>query len=157
MRVANLVLRLAGISHHVGEIEVCRRSLIDLVDKAKSSIKIVSGELNREFYSCDGFLKALKQASERGVVVKFIIGPNPNEESLKMLIAFKGCAHFYQLPQWPVFHFILVDNKHVRLEAPHAPGQKEREQYIIYNFKDAEEIEERFDELEKLAKPLEAV
>jgi len=156
MVLENLVLRLAGISHHFGEIdEASRRSMINLVRKAKSSIKIVSGELNFDFYSYDGLLDALKEAIEKGVVVKCIIGPNPNKESFKMLTRLKGCAYFYQLPEWPDFHFTLIDDKHARLEAPHTPGQKVRDEYIIHNFKDVEELKERFDKLEKLAVPVE--
>lgn len=156
MGIESIVFTLLGISRHAGEIdEACRNGVINLLGKAKSGIKIVSGELNYQFYSKDGLLETLMQASERGVTIEIIAGPRPNEESLKRLSALRGYVNLYQLSQWPTFHFIMVDNEHVRLEMPHTPGQKEREEYILHNYKDAEVLEKKFDELKKQAKPLE--
>lgn len=148
MIIEDAIFRLAGVSHHAGEAnDGCRASLMNLLGKAKFTIRIVAGELNPEFY-CD---RATLEAVGEKVVIEIIVGPDPNAESMQCLASLPNDVSVYQLSDWPAPHFAVIDNKHMRLEEPHAPDQSWREDYIIDDFKYAERWSKTFDELKDQA------
>lgn len=151
MGIDNLVFRLVGITRRVGKPNGNMLvELVKLFSKAESRIKVVSGELPYEVYCNNGLVEVMQQALKKGCTIEIIAGPSAERESLEFFSS-HGIS-VYVLEEWPSRHFAVVDGKHVRLEEPHQQGAKERVQYIIYNFKDATELENKFDTLRQQAR-----
>jgi len=105
-----------------------------LFDKAEHSIKIVSGSLDHSFYESFLIVDALKRASDRGVEVEIVCGPDVDGETSQLFdLADAGKIKLYQLDRRPSVHFIVVDGKHVRIEEYHTPFQPERRAYIMFD------------------------
>lgn len=155
VRIANLILRLVGISRQVNIPEhnpAIPAATAELFSKAKSSIKIVSGGFSSRLYlDHKGIVDAIKQALKGECKVEIAVGPDAKEETLKFW-DLHG-ASIFLLDQWPVQHFAVVDGKHVRLEDPHPAGEEKQVQYVVYNFKYADLLQKRFDALKKEARP----
>jgi sugar-specific transcriptional regulator TrmB len=122
------------------------RDIKKLLSKAKHSIKVVSGEFPYEVYCEDGVADVVEKIFERGVEDKIFTGPDANKSSLSFFDSHG--ASVYKLKKWPTEHFIVVDGKHARLEKAHEEGQEKRTHYIVYNYKHAKELENKFDALE---------
>lgn len=156
MRIENLFFRPMGVSCHARKLGskaslAGLQAVVKLLSEARSSIKIVTGEARYEVYNGNSkVLEALKQARDE-CTIDILVGPDADAKSLKALASLERPMSLYQLSQWPPLHFIVVDKKHVRLEEAHLPGQKERVQYIIYNFEGAERLDRKFNELTQQA------
>lgn len=156
MGIENLAFRLVGISRQVGNPTTNRAVVSDLerlFGRARSSIRIVSGGFPSRVYCSEEIISVLEQAPERGCSVEVIVGPEANREGLDVWTA-HGVS-VYVLDESPTRHFAVVDEKHVRLEEPHARGEEKRVQYIVRNFKNVGKLNRAFEELKRQAKTLE--
>jgi len=156
MRIENLVFRLVGVSRREAKPDLgCAmyRDMVKLFRKAESSVRIVSGGFPYRLYGSEGIVNALKQALDRRCTVEVITGPEASSRSLKLWSSHG--ASVYVLSEWPSQHFAVIDGKHVRIEDPHSHDEEKRVQYVIDNFKNVGELNRKFEELKKQAKPLE--
>ena len=95
------------------------------------SIKIVAGEIEKRFYNDSKIIKALEDAKDRKVSIDIIFGPiaeSGNDTILKLWKEDK--INLWLLKERYPKHFMLIDDKHVRVEEFHLPGQKERRAFV---------------------------
>jgi len=104
----------------------------ELLGRANSSIKILSGTLNSEFYGNEEILKALRESKAK---VEIIHGPNVEENIISGLenLSPNGRIKLYKLDTEPLGHFMVIDEKHVRVESDHLATEKEKKAFIKYN------------------------
>lgn len=130
---ASLISRLAtrieqfltGVRHNTTSAEVCQ-SYIDSFDRAKSSVYVITGEIEADVFANPGVVGAIREAVTRddhSVTVAIITGPHPHADSVKALIEFVPEPNFIllQTDTWPDKHPLVVDERHVRLPEPHSP------------------------------------
>jgi len=133
MPLDDLALYLLGIKTN-RDISRSKVFFKELIDRAQSWIGIVAGNLSHEFYDDPEILEAFRQAHGRGVEIEIIHGPNVDEKSQAILrLAQEGIVHLYRFPKRPKNHFVVVDEKHVKVEDFHLKDQLERQAYIKYN------------------------
>ena len=152
MGVENLILSLVGISRQAGTRNpsgTATIALAKLFNKAKSSIKIVSGDLPHGVYCSDYIIDAIKRVLKKEFIFEIVVGQKANKKCQQAFAAYGDSV--YVLEQWPAQHFAVVDGKHARLEEPHSQGEEKIIQYIIYNYKHAKELEKKFDALREKA------
>ena len=102
--------------------EKCVELTRELLEGARKSIRIVGGELHHGFWKNKEITRALKEAvSKHGVKVEIICGPKFDEENtvLRDLVGKHDGIVLRNLSYNPKRHFMVVDEKGVRLEKEH--------------------------------------
>ncbi len=133
MSLSDLALYVLGIKTNR---DVLRGKMLftKLVDRAQSRVCIVSGNLSHTFYNDAEVLETFRRAHGRGVEIEIIHGPNINENSQAILrLNQEGIVRLYRFPERPKHHFVVVDEKHIRVEDFHLEGQAERQAYFKNN------------------------
>lgn len=129
----NLLLRVFGVIPNTdleSGIKICK----ELFDRAKSSIRIVAGNLDSRFYNNSQIVQALEKASERGVLIEIIHGPQIDPASKEILrLKSEKKVKLYRYKKRPADQFMVIDRKHVRVEEFHHSEQDERRAYVKYN------------------------
>jgi len=114
-----------GIYSNKGK-EKCIIQSEKLFSRARSSIRIVSGILNHDFYDDDRIIGALEKAVDRKVSVEIISGPEIDEKSKRILDLNKqGKIKILKLQNTPELHYSIIDEKHARLENFHSTYDEE--------------------------------
>jgi len=116
--------------------EAAKKTCIELFEDADDSIVILSGELNGEFYGDQRVRDALVKAGERGVSLRIGFGPQPSTKVLTVLEELgkrQTNVDLYPLLRRPDRHFMVVDQKTVRVQLEHRPGSEEHRAVVRYN------------------------
>jgi sugar-specific transcriptional regulator TrmB len=143
--IEKLVFKLAGIIYQGNSnLEGMSSDMEALFNKAKQRIQILTGGFSEKTYCRERILASIKRALDREISVEVVAGPDANEVSLKTWSSL--AIPIYILDQWPTRHFAIVDDKHVRVEEPHPSGTEKQVQYIVYNFKNVDELKREFEE-----------
>jgi phosphatidylserine/phosphatidylglycerophosphate/cardiolipin synthase-like enzyme len=111
-----------------------RSGIIRLANQARKSIHILSGELNKDFYSDGNMKEALVNAANRKVDVQIAFGPLVRKESIrefKSLFGHYDNVKLYQLNHRPERHYMIFDNETIRLQHVHPPNTEEPKAIIV--------------------------
>jgi hypothetical protein len=157
--LARPVMWMAGISRTEGQ-EARTEQLVNLLESAQKSVRIVSGQLPEDVYNDDAY-NAMGEVLRRGGTVDVILGPRAdNKASLLPLEVLRRLApeqaHYYMVDQEPGRHYAIIDEKHTRLETRHSPGE-DRTQYVIRSYKDAKLLTREFDHTASQLTPIDPV
>lgn len=126
-----------GHLHTEGGRAATSPSTIDyanLINEAAESIRLVSGRLPREVFLSDAMKSAFRNAKKRNpdLDIEILTGPKTQEDSLRYYEDLG--ANVKKLKNWPIDHFAIIDDKHIRTEIPHSPGDPSCIQDIYYNY-----------------------
>ena len=128
--------------------EVCAR----MFDRARKSIKIISGTLNKEFYDSEPIIGSLKKAAQTGVNVEIMYGPGVAINGRQIFTLRDKGVKFYQLPQRPSRHLMSIDDKDARIEITHGPALELTNAVIYHNVRSlADMVGHTFKKLRKTA------
>ncbi|MGB5925041.1 MAG: hypothetical protein WBH01_02980 [Dehalococcoidia bacterium] len=143
--MSNSVLRLFSFGLDVNKSEKSSiEGCLELFNQADSSIVIVSGELNDEFYGDLRICNALRDAAERGVTLKIACGPQVSSKMLERTRKLEkkySNVKFYPLSERPEPHFMLIDGRTVRAQLGHVAGTQEHRAVVRH---DSPEVAARF-------------
>jgi hypothetical protein len=105
-----------------------------LFNDARSSIRIVAGRLDANFYHDDRIIRALNNAASKGASIDIAYYPHREEGDFnKQLGAKIPKAHIITLKHKPPRHWAVIDGKHVRIERKHNDGATETPAIICKN------------------------
>lgn len=99
----------------------------ELFNQAKETIWIVAGRLNEDLWASSDVIEAIEAAAKRNVEIRFIFGPkiDPKNKEIPRLHK-EGKIYLHKLGERPEAQFIVVDEKHARVEEAHIPSQGRR-------------------------------
>ena len=101
-----------------------KTKIIDLFSKAKKSI-LMSTELNPEFYNDDDVKTVMETAFEKVKCAKIIITRDIESRKKDVGWLFDIVSHNNKIQIKPcekAMHWLIIDDKHIRLEKSHAIG-----------------------------------
>jgi len=107
------------------------RELMELIKDALWSVIIMSGTMRSSVYCDDGLISAMEEARERGVFFRFIVGPEPDLNTLRRLKAFWNSL--FVTDKRPAQHFAVIDGRAVRYEKFHPDVEGVRVNTILKN------------------------
>jgi hypothetical protein len=141
MIIDDLIFRLAGVRFQSSKNSPNSAMISDaanLFSKANSSIKIISGGFSSKIYCDVKILNAIRQVIQKKVSVEVAVGPKANKETLKIWSSLGAKIHI--LRARPHMHYAIIDLMNVRVEKPHGPNHEKQVQYVIYNFKNVDDL-----------------
>ena len=114
------------------------KSFVELVDNTNESIRILSGEVNENFYCNPDVKSALQRAAKNGRIIELAFGPNINKKSLNTIQKLKENRKnvtLYMLPKRPEVHYMIFDDKTVKLQHKHPEETTEHRSVVKRNVK----------------------
>jgi hypothetical protein len=144
-----------------GDLEASIYALKTLFSAAEKSVDIVTGQFNPTYYFNPEVLVSLRDAIARGVQVRIIlteptasltqIETQIDHDIWKEFIAWQGEGKIWirrftgKIP----FHFLIVDNKHVRIEETHPENIELKKPYkrrarVVYFYEQAGQYAAQF-------------
>ena len=106
-----------------------------LFGQANKSIHIVAGDLESTLFEDKEVLDILKQRMNRQknpIDVQIIYGPKHDPKTHTIFEWESPNLLMAQVPTRPSAHFMIIDNKHTRVEEYHEQFKPERKAYIAY-------------------------
>jgi hypothetical protein len=164
--VVGIILIIAGIfgiveCAHATVVTVasttddCARQAAQLLEDARQKVLIVAAQGSAQYYDRPEVTKALTDALQRGVAVEMVIGSQATATSETILgLVDSGRMSLYTLSYVPSPHFMVVDSRAFRIEAPHALNAPTREGFAWRRgILGARDLEEHFAALRSEATP----
>lgn len=147
---------ITGTQTYEGDKVALKPVLMDFINQAQQSVRVVSGELPAEFYT-DADVLAMLQAiiDQKSGPVQFIASPRAQQYNPQSIKALKGIgATVYQRDFRRRGHFAVLDNRHIALEDPHDAQDPIRVWRIAYHSPVAQQLVREFSNLKTGAKAL---
>lgn len=115
-------------------LESAQKALAELFEQAQSEIFILSRNPRNRLYDKKELLSSLENCGNRGVRIEIIVGPEIDPEG-QYNIAFLHVQgiQLYKIERPPSAHFIIIDDKHVVVGAPHRSDDSYRATYTVKN------------------------
>jgi len=143
-----------------GEKEAAYNELVLLMGRAEKELKLVTGELNPEFYERGWLINIWEELLDKGVRISAVfsdqaireLGKGPDfRESHGQISALKEVhpsnIRLYCAPERPMAHYAVADGKHVFFEDEHGPHEG-RNAFFEYDSMDfASQLSGMFDQL----------
>ena len=124
-----------------------RKRNLDLILEARTSVLILTGELDPAFYEREMFLYVLRTKLNEGISFEAVFhkGANTKEQAKKELLIQNpslittlqdqrgfSSFDFYWAPRRPRIHYTIIDDNSIFLEYPHLP-KEQRHVLIAHN------------------------
>lgn len=110
-----------------------KTKIIDLFGKAKKSILMSTG-LNSEFYNNDDVKIVMENAFKRVKSAKIIITGDIESRKTEVNWLFDIASNKIQIRHYEnALHWLIIDDKHIRLEKPHPQSPIGQENLFDYD------------------------
>lgn len=109
----------------------------DLIKKAKTSIDM-STSLYPEFYMEDKIKKSIEKSVEKVSTFRLLLGGDINRKTRESVpwifdLEKKSSNFIIAKTKDEIKHYVIVDNKHLRIEEKHPPNEPGIKNLIVYD------------------------